>query len=604
MGLRAVGAVALVGLSMSCGGGRGGNVDANGNAIGVGLKVRVVSGNNQTARKSTAFALPLVARVESPAGDPVPEMLVECRQTSSTDGTITGPTKFKTNSSGLITTTAFSPSSYDEEMIVLCELPGTPNGARFVLESAFTVDQVQWVVAPTDPYTAHATNAMPTFQARILDDTGTVIDVSNTKHWLDLSITTAGNPALIGTTKQFFVNGVATFSDIKHIKANAITLRAAYNKNPAKFIEQTITVDPNTPTKSIVVLPGQTYTSGVTTLAAAVTGAPTNYTADDSFVATVRATDDYFNTTTDTSAISVSNPTDLSDTDPAASNFVAGVQTFTISPVQAKAANLIRPASGFTNNDSSTFTVAAGAASQLITRLPGQSYSPGQTSLAAAITGVPTTQTAGTSFTPIVYATDGEFNLVNSTAITTLATSDPADTEPAPAALATGTRTFTVLNTTSGAQTVTASALGFASNVSTSFTVNNAPATQLAITTQPAAILEAGSEIAPVVEIRDTYGNIVTFGADATANVTMSLFSGTGALAGTLTKAAVAGVADFTGLGAYANLIGAKVIRLTKASTAGVGGVGALVVNTNSFTVVHGPAAVLAWTIHRIGHPE
>ena len=52
--------------------------------------------------------------------------------------------------------------------------------------------------------------------------------------------------------------------------------------------------------------------------------------------------------------------------------------------------------------------------------------------------------------------------------------------------------------------------------------------------------------------------------------------------------AAVAGIADFTSSGVYANLIGNKVIRVTKALTAGSA---QMTLNTNSFTVVHAPAS-------------
>src|SRR5262249_577052 len=100
----------------------------------------------------------------------------------------------------------------------------------------------------------------------------------------------------------------------------------------------------------------------------------------------------------------------------------------------------------------------------------------------------------------------------------------------------------------------------------------------------------------PVLEIRDSFGNAVTSGADATANVTLSLQSGTGTLGGTVVKAAVAGVADFTGLGANINLIGSKTLRATKANTTGAGVTASGTVDSTSFTIVNAAASQVVYT--------
>ena len=97
-------------------------------------------------------------------------------------------------------------------------------------------------------------------------------------------------------------------------------------------------------------------------------------------------------------------------------------------------------------------------------------------------------------------------------------------------------------------------------------TVNNAVADHLTVTTQPSATTVAGVAFAqqPIVQIRDLYENVVTTGGDQTATVTASLQTGTGALTGTLTKAGVAGIADFAANGLKINLVGTnKVIRFS-----------------------------------------
>src|SRR5207247_1700311 len=79
-----------------------------------------------------------------------------------------------------------------------------------------------------------------------------------------------------------------------------------------------------------------------------------------------------------------------------------------------------------------------------------------------------------------------------------------------------------------------------------SFTVGSGVASKLAVTTQPAgATAGANLTTQPVVTVQDQFGNTVT---SDSSTVTASLGSGSGTLAGTLTRAAVNGVAAFTNL--------------------------------------------------------
>lgn len=127
-------------------------------------------------------------------------------------------------------------------------------------------------------------------------------------------------------------------------------------------------------------------------------------------------------------------------------------------------------------------------------------------------------------------------------------------------------------------------------------TGGHGPATQVVFTTQPANSA-AGAFLLVTLEIRDAGGSLVNTGADATANVTLNLQSGTGTLGGTLTKAAVGGVATFTATEAVSiGLVGSKTIRATKADTSGGGGTASLTADSNSFTITHAAANSLAWT--------
>ncbi|MCB0350270.1 MAG: hypothetical protein KDD38_03745, partial [Bdellovibrionales bacterium] len=396
-------------LLSACGGGRGGSEDANGNPIGLGLEIRKVSGDNQGVKKGLAYPLPLVAKITAPDGYPVPDMTVDCTEITNTDAVITGPTSFVTDTSGIISTTVLAASTYDQTTKIECRIRNSPNLAVFTLETVFTVDRIEWadsgapdptpINPPNEPpavYTASHNVPMTPFQVKMIDadDGVSLIDLTGgTKHWITVSAVSPAQ-APIGTLTATFQAGFAEFSNVNYIKADTITLRATHNVS-GKTVDKVITINPNATTRSIAILPGQTYTNGTMTLAEAVTGVLGAFNVDNNFNVEVRATDDYFNTTSYAGAVSLQSPNDLTDTEPAASNFVAGVETFTMSPVQAKSGYTVLPVTALTDNASTTFTMQPGAPANLITRLPGQTFNPGQTSLAAAITGAPTQQVAG-----------------------------------------------------------------------------------------------------------------------------------------------------------------------------------------------------------------
>ncbi len=132
---------------------------------------------------------------------------------------------------------------------------------------------------------------------------------------------------------------------------------------------------------------------------------------------------------------------------------------------------------------------------------------------------------------------------------------------------------------------------------SSAFAITNAAAATVVFATQPNTAV-AGSVFGtqPVLNILDAAGNLVTTAPDATANVTVSINTGTGTLLGTTTVAASGGVATFTNVKdntAQVNLS----LTATKASTTGLGGVGVLAVNSNSFIVLAGPGTQLAYAV-------
>jgi len=118
-------------------------------------------------------------------------------------------------------------------------------------------------------------------------------------------------------------------------------------------------------------------------------------------------------------------------------------------------------------------------------------------------------------------------------------------------------------------------------------------ATHLVFSTQPSAgVAGVAFPTQPIVTIKDASGATVTTGADATASITLSLLSGTGVLSGTVTMAAVAGVADFVGKGVKINLYGNKTLLATKADTTGGGGTVSFTIASDTFNIANSLATV------------
>ena len=114
---------------------------------------------------------------------------------------------------------------------------------------------------------------------------------------------------------------------------------------------------------------------------------------------------------------------------------------------------------------------------------------------------------------------------------------------------ANGRATFTGLSITglAGAYTLQFTSPGVTGVTSAAVTVSAGAATRLTITTEPPATAQSGLVIAPamIVQVQDVSGNLVS---SSTATVTAAIASGGGSLTGTVSSAAVAGVATFSNL--------------------------------------------------------
>ena len=244
---------------------------------------------------------------------------------------------------------------------------------------------------------------------------------------------------------------------------------------------------------------------------------------------------------------------------------------------------LTASASGLTSATSSAFAVGAGAAAKL------------------AFTVEPSAATSGTAVAPAVQVTvqDALGNTVTaSTAGVTVAITSGTGTSGAALggtltqAAATGVATFNDLTVdkVGTGYTLTASASGLTSAVSSAFAVSAGAAVKLAFTVQPSAAT-SGTAVAPAVQVtvQDAQGNTVT---GATNGITVAITSGTGtsgaALGGTLTQAAAAGVASFGNL--TVDKVGTGYTLTATAS-------GLTSATSSAFAVSAGAAAKLAFAV-------
>jgi hypothetical protein len=240
------------------------------------------------------------------------------------------------------------------------------------------------------------------------------------------------------------------------------------------------------------------------------------------------------NTSTVTATLTSGSGTILNGTAVA----VAGVATFNNLTLNAPAGSytLTFTDGALTPAVSTTVTVGAGAASMLAV-----SVQPSATA----------TSGAALTIQPVVKVEDAGGNAVlgNTSTVTATVTggAGTVTSNTAVVSATTGLATFSglTLNELVGPYTLTFSDPGLTSVASTGITVSAGAAAKLVITTQPSTITPSGAVLAqqPVVKVEDAAGNVV---ASDASTVTATLSTG-GVSVSPATKAAVAGVATFTG---------------------------------------------------------
>ena len=412
------------------------------------------------------------------------------------------------------------------------------------------------------PSTVVAGNAIsPSLQVSVEDASGNVVNTATNTITISFGVNPLG-ATLGGTLSVAAVNGVATFSTITiDVAANGYSLQAGATGLSS----------------------GSSTTFNVTSASASklvFTQQPTNVAAGSAITPSVQVSieDTFGNVVTSaTNSITVAPGTGtgaLNGTLTQAA--VSGVATFPgLSIDVEKTGNtLTAGAASFTTITSSTFNVTAGTATKLV------------------FTQQPTNVAAGGSITPSVQVSvEDTFGNVVSTATNAITVGIGTGTGPVNGTLTqaavAGVATFpgVSLNTVGTGDTLTAGATGFTTVTSSTFNVTAGSASKLVFTQQPTNVT-AGGSITPSVQVsvEDTFGNVVS---TATNAITVGIGTGTGPVNGTLTQAAVAGVATFPGLSL--NTVGTG-------DTLTAGATGFTTVTSSTFNVTAGSASKLVFT--------
>ncbi len=334
-----------------------------------------------------------------------------------------------------------------------------------------------------------------------------------------VSLTTSGT--LLGTTSTAAVSGVATFNTLALHTVGTYTLTAA-DGSLANGTSSSFNVTPAAASQLVI------------------TQAPVSTTAGTLGTMTIAIKDQYGNVATTnnsnvTVALASGNATLGGTMTLAATNGIATFSAVTLT--KAGTYSLAFTDGLLSSATSGTFTITPTAATHL------------------ALTTPPTTSVAGANL-PVVVAVEDQYGNVvtgNSSNVTVaLASGNATLSGTLTVAASSGVATFSTLSITkTGTYTLALTDGSLVGAVSGSFGITPAAASHLVFTQQPANSA-VGTLGTVTVAVEDQYNNIVTTNS---SNVTMTLGgagaglgSGGTALGGTLTVAAVNGVATFTGM--------------------------------------------------------
>ena len=257
------------------------------------------------------------------------------------------------------------------------------------------------------------------------------------------------------TTAVNFTAGASTTALTTTLARAEVTTITATESGMYGYASSNLTVNVGTFIKMQLIVPGESVNAGSAT---GKTGSPNAQTAGTPFSVTINAVDANWNLVPGAPANSITLTTsDVNATMPAPANLSGGTVTFaTVTLPTAVTATITATNSSDgskTADTSPSITVNPGTINKLQALVPGETAAPGT---ASGKTGTPLNQASGSPFAITVNAVDANWNLVSSTDLIQITSSDGAATLPSNANLVAGTKDFTVTLNTSGAQTVTA----------------------------------------------------------------------------------------------------------------------------------------------------
>ena len=528
--------------------------------VGGASQMAEVGGGNQVDTVGQTLPAPLSVRVMDALSNPV--QFVTVTWTVTDGGGSVNPTSIQTDANGLATTswtlgTITTPT--DSTQSVRATAAGTPvNFIATTRPDAVSAAQMQ-VIAPSPVVVSATANATVAVTARdqygnVVPNLAVLLSASGSGNVIDQPTTTTNAN---GVTTGLFGSTVAGNHTI-----TATVAGVAAAQQPV-----------------VTVTPG-----GAASLALLVQ--PSDVVAGAPIVpdVVVEARDGFANRATG-AAGSVdlalnANPGGATLSGTTTRAFVAGLATFT-------GINLNRVGSGYTLQ--ATATGLGGTLSN------GFAVTPAGASQLVVTSQPPISSIAGAGFGLTVTARDPFGNTdLNFTGTIALAlaggTGGAVLSGTASLAATAGVATFGGLsvNLVGAGYTLnaTTTAPGVTGTATTVFAITPAGATQLVVTTQPPASSIAGVGFGLTVTARDPFGNT---DANFTGTINLALVGGPGALSGTASVGATAGVATFSGLSV--NLVGTGYTLNVTTTTGGVTGTA-----TTVFAITPAAATQLAVT--------
>ncbi len=532
-------------------------------SAGPASSIAAVSSTAQSAPAGSTVSAPPSVRVADSNNNPVSGVAVTFAVASGGGSIVPGDGAVSTNASGIATLTSWTLGAAPGANSVTATAAGLVGSpvAFNATGTAAAATQLGITTQPGGAVSGVNLTTQPVVEVR--DANGDRVTTSTAAV---TAVITSGTGALVGTATVNAVAGVATFTTLRvngsgdhQLQFTAAGLTAASSNTFA------VTQVP----ASLSVL---TQPSGAVS-GTAFTTQPVVRILDNAGLVVVSGS----GATLNVSAARMAGTATLSGVlTIAAANGVATFTNlaFTGTGVGAHSIDFTTSAPALTVT-SANFTVSAGAAATIASASSVAQNAPAGSPVAAP---------------PSVRVADSNNNPVSGVAVTFAVASGGGSIVPGDGAVSTNasgiaTLTSWTLGAAPGANSVTATAAGLVgSPVTFNATGTAGAATQLGITTQPGgSVSGVNLTTQPVVEVRDANGDRV---ATSTAAVTATITSGTGALVGTQTVNAVAGVATFTNL--RVNGGGDHQLQFTAA--------GLTAATSNTFAVTQVPASLSVQT--------